>query len=635
MLTMTNFQDLLDVQLGKVYVNDQRYLLVNAAALGTLRHDLVSTLGIERAKWFLHRYGWSCGYQDALSMNKQFRDETDEDLLMLGPKMHQPEGVCEVIIEKVHVDSHEKRFYMEGVWRSSYKSEQHINHFSLSKKMTCWDMVGYFGGFSTGVFGKRIIFKEIKCVNRGDDECRFVGKTLDEWGEDIGKELQYYADNKIAGKLEDARRYIQNQYLLFKRTIHIHERLNRMVLAGDNRYMIIESLGEMINSPVIVEDCNFEPLVWWAPDKVDVSKYFLKNVWEESSELRNLLRRIEKENKTMHLDLKDYPSFFERTTGPIMLGEELIGYLSIIHVAGVEKELRQMIAERAVSVMALDFLKERTALETEYRLRGEFLEELLTETTNIETLKKRAEYMGLNFEHPHRFIIMNINYSNHSVQPNKSRDMFKTIRKEFYGIAQMIANSKKDLLIGDKKENIVVLANTRNDRLNPVELINILQRRLGKLFETSSINICVSREAKSIEQLHSIYIECSDTIKVLSRLGKAGGVFFVDNMNLFDLLYASPAQNRLLQYAEISLEKLINYEKSTGTMDLLKTLYIFLANECNLQQTCRELNISISGLKYRLQRLKEIGELNLDDSNERFNIQLALRVLHVNGIISL
>lgn len=632
---MTNFQDLSDVKLGKVYINDQRYLLVNAAALGTLRRDLVSTLGIERAKWFLHRYGWSCGYQDALSMNTQFRDEMDENLLMLGPKMHQLDGVSEVIIEKFHVDPHEKKFYMEGVWRSSYESEQHNNHFSLSNKMICWDMIGYAGGFSTGIFGKRIIFKEIKCVNRGDDECRFVGKTLDEWGEDIGTELQYYSDNKIAGKLEDARRYIQNQYLLFKRTINIHERLNRMVLAGDNRYIIIESLGKMLNSPVIVEDCKFEPLVWWAPDKDEVSEYFLKNFWEKSPELRNLLRQIEKENKTMHLYLKDYPSFFERTTGPIMLGEKLIGYLSIIHVAGVEKELRHMIAERAVSVMALDFLKERTALETEYRLRGEFLDELLTDTTNIEPLKKRAEYMGLNFEHPHRFIIMNINSSNQLVQPNKNRDIFRTIRKEFYGIAQMIANSKKDLLIGDKKENIVVLANTRNDRLNPVELINSLQRRLGKLFETTSVTICVSREAKSIEQLRSVYSECSDTIKVLSRLGKAGGVFFVDNMNLFDLLYASPAQNNLLQYAKISLEKLINYEKSTGTMDLLKTLHVFLANECNLKQTCRELNISISGLKYRLQRLQEIGELNLEDPNERFNIQLAIRVLHANGIILL
>jgi len=627
----------LDVQSGKLCVNGEKFLLINAAALGTLRRDLVSTLGRERAKGFLHRYGWSCGYQDAKLMSKQFPDETDENLLLLGPKMHQLEGIGQVIIEKIRVDQHKKKFYMEGIWLNSYESEQHINHFSLSEEPVCWTLIGYAGGFSTGVFAKRILFKEIKCVGRGDDECRFVGKTLDEWGEDISSELSYYSESKIAEELEDAHQHIQNQHKLLLKIMNIHEKLNRMVLAGHSRHEIIESLGKTLNSPIIVEDRYFKPLVWWAPHNIDfeVSKYSLGTFRDKSPELCKLLRGVEKEKRTIHLFLKEDTSFLERTTAPIVLGEEIVGYLSVIHVAGVEKELRLMTTEGAALVIALDFSKELTARETEHSLRGEFIEELLTDTTPLEALKKRAGYMGYNFDYPHRFILVNINSSNRPRQDCENRDILKAIRRELSDIVQNMANSKGDILVVDRREDIVVLANTGDNGFNPMELINILQRRMSKIFETTSVYICVSREAESIVQIRSVYSECSDTIQVLSRLGRQGGVFFVDDMSLFDLLYASPEQNKLLQYAKQSLEKLINYEKSTGTMNLLKTLYVFLANECNLKHTSKELNVSLSGLKYRLQRLREIGELNLEDSNERFNIQLALRVLLVNGSISL
>ena len=38
---------------------------VPSSAFGTLRQELINTLGLPRAKGFLLRYGWNCGVSDS------------------------------------------------------------------------------------------------------------------------------------------------------------------------------------------------------------------------------------------------------------------------------------------------------------------------------------------------------------------------------------------------------------------------------------------------------------------------------------------------------------------------------------------------------------------------------------------
>ncbi|MHB1167430.1 MAG: XylR N-terminal domain-containing protein, partial [Carboxydocellales bacterium] len=63
-------KELLDFRLdeGRILLKDIRMLLINAQAMGTLRKDLIATLGQERAKGFLTRYGWACGSIDAYNL---------------------------------------------------------------------------------------------------------------------------------------------------------------------------------------------------------------------------------------------------------------------------------------------------------------------------------------------------------------------------------------------------------------------------------------------------------------------------------------------------------------------------------------------------------------------------------------
>src|SRR6266513_3148988 len=50
---------------GRIWLDDQRMLLVHAGALGSLRREMIEALGVEVARGFLTRMGYHAGAWDA------------------------------------------------------------------------------------------------------------------------------------------------------------------------------------------------------------------------------------------------------------------------------------------------------------------------------------------------------------------------------------------------------------------------------------------------------------------------------------------------------------------------------------------------------------------------------------------
>jgi len=50
---------------GRIWLDDQRMLLIHSSALGVLRRELIESLGIDRARGLLTRMGYHAGSRDA------------------------------------------------------------------------------------------------------------------------------------------------------------------------------------------------------------------------------------------------------------------------------------------------------------------------------------------------------------------------------------------------------------------------------------------------------------------------------------------------------------------------------------------------------------------------------------------
>ena len=620
---------ILESQPGRILLEGKRYILFNADAHGTLRRDLIENLGMERSKGFLLRYGWECGVHDAKDQKSKFPNISDHELIKKGAQLHKFQGAVDVHIVEFEMDLANNQYYLESYWGDSYEVEQHLKYFGKSNEPICWTLLGYAGGYATELLGKEIYYKEVSCRARGDDRCFSIGKTLEEWGDEFKSEqLHYYNETKIAEELDVAYKRIQRQNELLSKTTSLHEQLNQMVLSGKGLDFIIEKVGKLLNYPIIVENVNLRSLGWWLPQhsKNSIQDCTLSTYLNQSSELRLILKRIEKEKRPLDWSRSENSS---HTIIPILIGDELEGYLSVVHPNNSESDFVRMVAGRAAGVIALDFSREKIKLETENRLKGEFIDELLNSSKPVEEIKKRALFMGYDFNKKHQLMIWEIDPS---VKDQLQQEKFLDLRKKIYNIINSALSSinKKSLVIERKQEILSIIF--PNDKWQITKIVDEVNSLLQKSFNKLAVSICISRFSYSIEELRNVYSEAQNTLQLLTNSGRIGETFYVDDLKSFDLLYAGSANDQLLSFSKNMLNDLMIYDKENDA-ELTWTLFIFLSNDCQLQTTAQLLNLSVSGLKYRIQRIKDIGDINWDNTEERFNLLLSLKVLRTNGLL--
>jgi len=175
---------------GKIWLNEQRMLLIHSAVMGLLRNELIQTLGVERAKGFLMRFGYHTGWRDAELAKKVRPDMTAEEVFMAGPQLNAIKGMVKVVPISLEFDEDSHHFFGSFDWYNSHEVETHLANFGNSDVPVCWTLIGYASGFSTYYMNRQIIFRETQCAGTGADHCHIEGRPAEDW--DDSEEMEKY-----------------------------------------------------------------------------------------------------------------------------------------------------------------------------------------------------------------------------------------------------------------------------------------------------------------------------------------------------------------------------------------------------------------------------------------------------------
>ena len=165
---------------GRIWLGQQRMLLIHLAALTSLRRELVTSLGSAAARGLLTRMGYASGCKDA-EFARSIRPGDETHAFFVGPQMHGLEGVVHVDPVRVEVDIAAGRHYGEFIWRGSAEVDAHLAAFGISPEPVCWMQVGYASGYSSIFMGQPILYREVECRGAGGKQCRVIGKPVHEW----------------------------------------------------------------------------------------------------------------------------------------------------------------------------------------------------------------------------------------------------------------------------------------------------------------------------------------------------------------------------------------------------------------------------------------------------------------------
>lgn len=185
---------------GKIWLGEQRMLLLQVSAMANFRREMVNTLGIERAKGFFLRMGYQSGLKDAELAWKLRPNASEYDMFLAGPQLHSLKGLVKARPTEVDIDKESGRFYVEVEWIDSFEVEICQTELGQMQDPVCWTLLGYACAYSSAFMGREIIFKEVSCRGCGGDKCRVIGKPAEEW-DDVASFKQYFKNDPIIEEL--------------------------------------------------------------------------------------------------------------------------------------------------------------------------------------------------------------------------------------------------------------------------------------------------------------------------------------------------------------------------------------------------------------------------------------------------
>ncbi len=192
---------------GTIWLAENRMVLMHTSALGSLRKELIGSVGKEHARRLLTRMGYASGVRDAELAMRIRGHQSLQDAFFTGPQLHMLEGVVRVTPIRVDMDIESGRFSGEFRWENAWEQEVHTREFGQSDEPVCWSQIGYASGYTSAFMGRFILFKEVECVGAGHNHCRIIGKPLEDW-DDAAEHANYFESDSMLNHLLELRNQV-------------------------------------------------------------------------------------------------------------------------------------------------------------------------------------------------------------------------------------------------------------------------------------------------------------------------------------------------------------------------------------------------------------------------------------------
>ncbi|MEH7414168.1 V4R domain-containing protein [Neobacillus drentensis] len=595
-------------------------MITTSSAFGLLRKGIIENLGMTRAKGFLLRYGWSLGVTDAEEAMK--KTSNIDELLQQASILHLSTGhikdiQSERIIEMSDSDTI-KSILGKGKWIDSFEANEHLKHHGQSNIPACHTLTGYASGYMSTVCKKSVIVKEISCIAEGDLECCFEARLQEDWGSEIREELKLYNEINIIEELEYTYEQLLEKRKLMEMVFKFHKKLTESVSNGSNLQDIADITFKLLGMPISIEDLGFQKIAYAGINKEDYENLSL--------ELKDsLVRKSRKNNPSLPLFTETTrlkTGHQERLITPIIVQKKVIGYCSFLYPNRSETRTEDnniMFIERVANAASLYLLNEKTSFEALEKMKGYFLEQILKHQYSArEEVIHRGRYMGINLEEPFYVAALDL----------KEKGNTSSIRKDQYDqfletIAKYLDIQGYKALIGQYGGQIIMLIP------ESAQLLSHLGKMIKHVETTHSLYECKMGISDSSEEIESVLESLEESLIAL-RMATGKKIIHFKDLGIVGVLINSKNVSGIKKIAKQELGPLFKLGEAKQK-ELVKTLYVFLANGGKLQQTMDDLALSMSGLMYRINKIESLLQKDLRDSTQSYQLQLILDSLLALG----
>nr|MBA3274207.1 helix-turn-helix domain-containing protein [Chloroflexia bacterium] len=157
------------------------------------------------------------------------------------------------------------------------------------------------------------------------------------------------------------------------------------------------------------------------------------------------------------------------------------------------------------------------------------------------------------------------------------------------------------------------------------EVRDELNNALAVNGSTEVVSMGVGRIRSGLDGIRQSHQDARQALTIGRRLYGPGKVTLFEKLGVYRLIYAAEHLPELVTFQEEALGPLIEYDRAHGA-ELIRTLEAFFTANCSPKEAASLLHVHRNTVLYRLDRIAEITGLDLNSSDIRLRLHLALHV---------
>ena len=404
-----------------------------------------------------------------------------------------------------------------------------------------------------------------------------------------------------------------------RRGTQIYRQLTQISSRNEGMPELINTMSRLTNKAVVIQDKRLD-IVYSSVQPQLVSHWddieqFLHKADNLPVEYQDR-HRVSEVETTAQMQSLPVPGI-ARLVAPVVTNDIGRGFLSIIGFDNDLDDIDLLVAEHGAAACALEMAKAKAISDTEKRLRGTFLDRLLIGDVSQQEAIRQGERFEHDMTHIHLAIVLTWQGDN-KLSSRRLETLVNTI---------ISAQNVAALVWQREREGEVLVFHATNPK-DPIDdsmaLANAFSSEIQRQYPSSKVAIGLGQAARDISGWRSSYRDAVQALELAVRL-QTDIPLYIGDLGVYQLILNLGEREKLLKFADQTLGTLLEYDMRQHA-DLVKTLEAFFACHGNLSQTAEMLIVHRNTLLYRMNRINEIAEIDLNRPETRLALHLALTV---------
>ena len=316
---------------------------------------------------------------------------------------------------------------------------------------------------------------------------------------------------------------------------------------------------------------------------------------------------------------------WSRVVSPVSSRDGLLGSVSVFAPEGKDQVEDGVYASRGAAACAVTMTREQAAAGARREIELNVLDEILDGALRSEvSLLQQIRRLGHDLDRTHCTIIARVDAAQGS--PARARDGRWSALEEGLNRAARALDARILWRVRNTSAEIVWPVNDDAELENVVrELRDGLNASLAISGSSEVVSMGVGRIRGGLEGIRQSHQDARQALMIGRRLNGPGHVTQFEKLGVYRLIYAAEQLPELRTFQEEALGALTAYDQAHGA-ELIRTLEAFFAANCSPKEAASLLHVHRNTVLYRLERIAEITGLDLNSSDVRLRLHLALHV---------